>query len=159
MEVAELKTKYAPKLQTLIDQVRRAEERVEREKAQAGQAKFQTVLNVGATLLGAFLGRRMASVGAIGRAASAARSAGRIGKEQNDMARASESVQVLQNRLAALEQQFEQETAALQDRLEPAGAEIRKTQIRPRKSDITVGAVGLCWSPWKTAADGMLEPL
>ena len=158
LEIARLKVKYAPKLQTLSDQVRRAQERVEREKAQAGQAKFQTALNVGATLLGAFLGRRVASVGNIGRAATAARSAGRIGKEQDDVARAGESVTVLQERLALLEQQFAQETAELQSRFEPSEAGIQKAQIRPRKSDITVGAAGLCWTPWKKSSDGFAEP-
>jgi hypothetical protein len=44
LEVQKLKAKYGPKLQTLGDQVRRAQERVEREKAQAGQQKFQTAL-------------------------------------------------------------------------------------------------------------------
>ncbi len=68
VEVAKLKAKYAPKLQTLSDQVRRAEERVEREKAQAGQQKMQTALNVGATILGALMGRRMASASNLGRA-------------------------------------------------------------------------------------------
>ncbi len=157
MEIAKLKTKYAPKLQTLTDQIRRAQERVEREKAQAGQAKLQTFLNVGTTLLGALLGRRAASMGNIGRATTAMRSASRIGKEQADVSRANESAGVLQERLATLEQQFQEEIAALQDQLKPT-AEILKTQIRPRKSDITVGAVGLFWAPWKQAADGMFEP-
>ena len=116
------------------------------------------MLSVGATLLGAFMGRRVASAGNLGRATTAMRSASRIGKEQGDVARAGESLSVLQERLAALEQQFKEETAALQGRFEPAGSEIRKTQIRPRKSDIAVGMVGLCWSPWRKAADGMWGP-
>ena len=47
-EAAKLKAKYAPKLQTLADQHRRAGERVAREKAQAGQQKMNTALSVGA---------------------------------------------------------------------------------------------------------------
>lgn len=158
VEVAKLKAKYAPKLQTLTDQVRRAEERVEREKAQAGQQKMQTALNVGATILGALMGRRMVSTGNISRATSSLRSASKIGKEAADVERAGESVAILQERMQALEQQFEQESAALQGQFELTAVEITKAQVRPRKSDIMIGAVGLCWTPWKKSADGLMEP-
>lgn len=158
VEITKLKTKYAPKLQTLNDQLRRAGERVEREKAQAGQQKIQAALGVGATILGALMGRRMASASNLGRATSTIRSASKIGKEAADVERAGESAALLQERLQALEQQFEQESAALQSQFEPGAVEITKTQVRPRKSDIMIGAVGLCWSPWKRGVDGLVEP-
>ena len=156
--VDKLKARYAPKLQTLGDQIRRAEEKVSREKAQAGQQKMQTVLSVGVTILGAFLGRRVVSATSINRAASSMRSASKIGKEQADVERAGESVAVLQDRLQALEKQFADETEALQGQFEPSAVGIEKVQIRPRKSDIMIGQVGLCWTPWKKGSDGMLEP-
>jgi hypothetical protein len=158
VEMTKLKTKYAPKLQTLNDQLRRAGERVEREKAQAGQQKFQAALGVGATILGALMGRRMASASNLGRATSTLRSASKIGKEAADVERAGESAAVLQERLQAMEQQFEQESTALQSQFEPGAVEVTKAQIRPRKSDIMIGAVGLCWSPWKKGSDGLVEP-
>ena len=156
--MTKLKAKYAPKFQTLTDQLRRASERVEREKAQAGQQKINTVLSVGATLLGAFLGRGIASVGNVGRATTAMKSASRIGKESADVARASESAEVVQERLNALQDQFDQEVAALQAEFSPESLDIQKRPVRPRKSDISVGTVGLCWIPWRKADDGTLEP-
>ncbi len=158
LEVTKLKAKYAPKFQTLTDQLRRASERVEREKAQAGQQKINTVLSVGATLLGAFLGRGIASVGNVGRATTAMKSASRIGKESADVARASESAEVVQERLNALQEQFDQEVAAFQAAVAPESLDIQKRPVRPRKSDISVGTVGLCWTPWRKAEDGTLEP-
>jgi hypothetical protein len=157
-EIARLRARYAPRLQTLTDQVRRAQDRVQREQAQAGQQKIQTVLSVGATLLGALMGRRVASVGNLTRAASAMRQASRIGKEQDDASRAGESVRLLQERLDAMGREFEQEVAALQGQFDPSTAEIETLQLHPRKSDITVGTVGLCWSPWKKAGNGLMEP-
>ena len=157
-DVDKLKARYAPKLQTLTDQIRRATERVEREKAQAGQQRINTVLSVGATLLGAFLGRGMARVGTVGRAATAMKNASKIGKESADVVRASESAEVLQERLNALQAQFDQEVAALQEAVAPASINIRKRPVRPRKSDISVGIVGLCWIPWRRGADGTLDP-
>lgn len=157
-EVEKLKAKYATRLQTAGDRVVRAQEKVEREKAQAGQQKLSTALSLGTTLLGAFMGRRVVSAGNIGRAASTMRSASKIGKEQQDVARAGESLESLKARRDELEKQFNDEVAALQDSFDPASAVIEQTRVAPRKSDITIGAVGLCWTPWKKSPDGFVEP-
>ena len=146
-EVAKLKAKYAPKLLTLTDQLRRAGERVEREKAQAGHQKMNTALSVGATLLGALFGRGLRSTGSVGRATTAARSASRIGKERADVVRAEENAGVLQERLDALQAQFDAEVAALREPVAPDALEIQKRAVRPRKSDIAINALGLCWTP------------
>ena len=157
-EVEKLKAKYATRVQTLTDRIRRAEEKVAREKAQASQQKLSTALGLGATILGALMGRRVMTAGNVSRAASSMRSASRIGKEAEDVERAGESLELTRQRLAELEQQFEAEVEALQGRWDPAAATIDTTQVRPRKSDITIGAVGLCWTPWRKSADGLVEP-
>ena len=86
------------------------------------------------------------------------RSATRIGNEKADVERASETQATLEQRLNDLNAQIEQEIAALQGAFDPAGVEIVSSSVRPRKSDITVGTLALLWQPWKTGADGMLEP-
>lgn len=158
VEVAKIKAKYASKLQTLTERIRRAEERVEREKAQASQQKLTTALGLGATLLGALMGRRVLSAGSVARAASTVKSASRIGKESADVERAGESLEITKQRLAELEAQFEAEVEALQGQFEPDAVGIERTQVRPRKSDIAIGAIGLCWTPWRKSADGLVEP-
>lgn len=157
-EMEKLKTRYAPKVQTLTDQIRRAEERVSREQAQAGHQKMSTAISIGATLLGAFLGRSARSVGTVGRAATAMKSASRIGKESGDVERAATNLEVLQGRLRDLEAEFESAVAALDEPVTPEQVAIERRPLRPRKSDISVGTIGLCWTPWRQAADGMVEP-
>jgi hypothetical protein len=157
-QVEALRKKYAPKLQVLQDRLRRAQERVTREQSQYGQQKLNTAISFGATLLGAFLGRKAISVGSVGRASSTMRSASRIGKEKEDIERADESAQVVQERLAALQAEFDAEVASMQGQFEPTAVPVERTLVRPRKSDISVGAVGLVWTPWKIASDGMTEP-
>ncbi|HOR97137.1 MAG TPA: DUF87 domain-containing protein [Kiritimatiellia bacterium] len=157
-ELAKWKAAYAPKFQTLTDQIRRAEERVAREKEQAGQQKFNTALAFGATLLGAFLGRGGAPVGTVGRATTAMRSAGRIRKESGDVARASENLETLRQRLSDMQEQFDRELSALQAPVAAEALSLVKRPVRPRKSDLSVGTVGLCWVPWRKRPDGMFEP-
>jgi hypothetical protein len=153
LDASKLKAKYGPRLQALTDRLRRAQERVEREKAQAGQQKIGTAVSIGATLLGAFLGRRV-GVGTVGRAASAAKSAARIGKENADVLRASESAQEIQEQLRALEAEFDQEAASLRAEVDPARVNLHPVQVRPRKSDISIGSVGVCWVPWREGPTG-----
>jgi hypothetical protein len=144
-EVENLRKRYAPRLATLQEQVRRAEQRVEREQAQVQQRTVETAISVGATVLGALFGRKVLSAGNIGRASTAARGAGRIAGERQDVARASESVESLRQRLADLQSEFDAEVAAL-----AAGGDrtaVEKVAVRPRKSDLSVEQVLLVWMP------------
>jgi hypothetical protein len=68
LELEKLRKRYTPKLARLQDRIRRAEQRVEREQDQQRQQKLQTAVSLGATVLGALFGRRVASVGTVGRA-------------------------------------------------------------------------------------------
>ena len=143
--VEALRKKYAPRLATLEDQIRRAEDRVRRETAQLSEQKMSTAISVGTSILGALLGRKKISVGNVGRVGSAARSAGRIGRESDDVSRANESLEVVKQRYADLSNEFEQETSRLQGEFDPAAATIERVQIKPRKADIDVTRMTLVW--------------
>ena len=56
--IGKLKQKYQAKIDALDEKVRLAEQSVDREAAQKKQQEMQTVISVGSTLLGAFLGSR-----------------------------------------------------------------------------------------------------
>jgi DNA helicase HerA-like ATPase len=157
-EIEKLRAKFAPRLTSLKDQVRRAEERVAREQSQYSHQKMQSAISLSATVLGALLGRRRVSSGTIGRATTAARSAGRIGREHEDVARAEENVDVLKQRVTALIDDCERQVAALQGVLDPQAIAIRAFRLSPRKSDIAVGRVTLLWVPWQAGTDGMTRP-
>jgi hypothetical protein len=156
--VADLKRKYAPKLAALEDQLRRAGDRVEREKSQLNQQRLQSAFSIGASVLGAFLGRRTMSAANVNRAASAARAATRIGRESGDVDRASDSVEVVQQKQRDLQQQFDADAAALAGRFDASAVVLRKVQVSPRKSDIAVGEVALVWVPWRKGTDGFPTP-
>ncbi len=156
--VADLKRKYAPKLAAIEDQLRRSAERVERERSQLNQQRLQSAFSIGASVLGAFLGRRTLSATNVNRAASAARAATRVGRESGDVDRASESVEVVQQKQKDLQQQFDTDAAALDTRFDATAVALRKVQISPRKSDIAVGEVALVWAPWRKGADGFPTP-
>ena len=59
----DLREKYTKRLTRLDEKIRRAEERVEREESQYSQQKMQTAISIGASLVGALFGRKIASFG------------------------------------------------------------------------------------------------
>jgi hypothetical protein len=153
-QTLKLREKFAPKAVQLNGQLQRAREKAERERGQLSQQKFQTAISVGATLLGALLGRKAVSTGNIGRATTAARSASRIGRESQEAERAEESVGQIEQRLADLNQECEAAVAALDTTLDAQAVALRAVNLAPRKTDIAVGKVMLLWTPWRTGVDG-----
>ncbi len=139
VQVGRLREKFAPKLTTLQGQRQRAIERAERERGQLSQQKFQAAISVGATILGAFLGRKAISVGNIGRATTAARSATRIGQESEDVQRAEESAGQIEQRIADLNKECEAAIAALDTSLDAQQLQLRAVSVTPRKTDIAIG--------------------
>jgi hypothetical protein len=153
-----LRKKYAPKIATLEEKVRKAQQAVERETAQASQAKMQTAVSVGATLLGAFMGRKAMSASTIGRAGTAIGRAGRSMEQAGDIGRAQETVTEYQRQLDDLNAQFQEETNALEARIDPANEELEPVAILPKKTDIVVQLVSLVWAPYRPDAQGRIEP-
>ncbi len=157
-EAARLRAKYAPKSATLQERLRRAEQAVEREAAQARNAKLSSALSFGSTLLGAFLGRKVLSSGNLGRAGSAVRSVGRSVEQSQDVARAGETVDALKQRLAELDAQFQAELATAEAAADPAAEIFETIEIRPAKSGIALRLLALTWTPHQVDAAGALKP-
>jgi hypothetical protein len=156
-DVERLRQKYAPKIASLQDRIRRAEIKVEQEKSSVGQQTLATAVSIGTTILGAMFGRKLTSTANVTRAGSSMRAAGRVARKRQDVADAQESVEVLQQRLAELEAEFEAETEKVQADLHPEQLPLEAVEIPPRKSDIHVQQVALVWQPWIVRQDGDQE--
>jgi hypothetical protein len=156
--VAELRKKWQAKLLQLQDQVRRGEERREREKSQLSQQRMQTAVSIGSSILGALLGRKTISATNLNRVGTAARSATRMGHESQDVARAEEGLEALQQRLEDTKREVEAEVARLETTLDASTISLRAVEVPARKSDIAVGEVALVWAPWRKGADGFPAP-
>jgi len=152
--VEKLRAKYAPKLATLQERLRKAEQAVEAQEAQAKQAQFSTMVSVGATLLSAFVGRKGS---ALGKASTAAKGVGRAMQEGGDVSRAKETVAALQQQLAQLEEQFKTESEALAARTDPQTETLETLTLKPKKTNISVQLVALAWAPFWKDDGGALE--
>jgi hypothetical protein len=146
-QVEKLRARYAPKLASLEEQIRKAVQRVAREQTQASHQSMQTVISVGGSILSAMFGRKLASQGNISRAASSVRQASRAAKEHGDISQAQETVEALRKRREELETEFAAETAKIQAALDHANIPLEELELQPRKSDLVVSRVALAWRP------------
>lgn len=151
-----LRQKYAPKITTLQDRIRRAEQAKEKQQAESRSSQVQAAISVGASILGAFLGRKTISATNIGRATTAIRGAGRAIKESQDVGQAEENVAALQQQLADLEAQFKSESEALASATDPLNEKLESIAIRPTKANIAVKLVTLAWMPHWRDGKGVL---
>jgi hypothetical protein len=158
LELEKLRKRYAPKLARLADRIRKAEQKVERERSQYRQQKMQTVVSLGSTLLGALFGRKLGSATNVGRATTAARGAGRAARERGDVARARDDVEALQRQLQELEVELAERLEGVREQLSEEDLVCEELPIRPRKADLTVDRVALVWTPWRVGPEGIAEP-
>jgi hypothetical protein len=148
--VEAIRQKYASKMATLQDRIRRAELAKEKQQAESRSSQMQAAISVGASILGVFIGRKTISASNIGRATTAIRSAGRVVKELKDVGVAEENVAALQQQLAELEAQCKAESDALVAATDPLNEKLETISIKPTKANIVVKLVALAWTPhWR----------
>ncbi len=136
----DLRVKYGRRQDSLATKIARARETVDREEAQAGQARFQTAMSFGSTLLGVFLGRK-----SVRGATTAARGVGRSMKEAGDVGRARDKLAGLEREMVELESELRAELAAAADELNPATVRVERTLISAMKTGTRVRTVALAW--------------
>ena len=145
--LARIREKHASRLRTAEDKLRRAVAAVERENQQASESKVSAAVSFGATVLGALLGRKAVSASTLGRATTAARSMGRISRESGDVARATSTVQTLEQQLAEAQAALEADLQAVQNEWDPQTEELERVVVKPKRGSVSVQLVGLVWQP------------
>jgi len=144
-DVDTVRRKFAEKRARLETALRRAEQSVQREADQASQAKVQTAVSFGATVLGALLGRKTLSASTLGRATTAVRGVGRSYKESEDVGRAQQNVDAAKRALDDLDAQIAEDTAAIAARYEAEAGNIETISLAPKRGQILVQVVALGW--------------
>jgi hypothetical protein len=153
-----IRQRYGAKVDQLQQRLLRAQERVEREKNQASAQKMQTAISMGSTILGALFGRKRLSTSTLGRATTAARGVGRVLREGEDVDRAQDSAESLQQQIADLNAQMESEVKTQEAQSDPRSETLEEVSVKPRKADIEVRLVSLAWAPYLPGKGGNAEP-
>ncbi len=153
--VAELRKKYAARLDTLAERERRATAKVENEKAQLSRQRMGTAVHFGAAALAVLLGRRM---GGLGRASTGIGAMTRAGKEKLDVQQAGETLEAVRQQRAELESEAGQEVARLMESFDPEHLAVSSVRVAPRRADTVIQQVALAWVPCAADVAGSLRP-
>ena len=145
--LARVRDRYASRLATLEDRVRRAEAAVEREQEQASESKVQAGVSIVATIAGAILGRKAVSASTLGRATTAARGYGRIGRASQDVARAQAELDAQRSKRDELTRALEQELGTISAQWDVRDESLERVLIKPKRGGISVQLVSLVWLP------------
>ena len=132
----------------------RAREAVRKAEAYASQQKSQfwmRILDIVWRIVAMFMGNSRSR----GPSTTSARQAMR---ERGEQTRAQQRLEEKQIDLEDLEEELQQEMEQIEFNYEPANLELEKTEVPPRKSDISVDQVQLVWLPWSIDADGISRP-
>ena len=156
LEIEKLRRKYSSKFTSLNDRLRRAEQAIAREEEQAKSKTLATAISFGTAILGAFLGRKTVSATSASRMGTAMKSAGRLGKEKMDVARARETAVAIREQLNQLELQLQGDIQNLEGTYDPASEELKEIKVKPKTSDMSLRLFGLAWMPYRKEVDGGL---
>ncbi len=137
-----LAKRFAPELARVEAAIRRGESRLERESSQFQGRALDTAVDFGLTLAGALFGRKLGSVTNVKRATATARSASRASRERDDMAHARAEIEAQKEKLARLEAELVEKTAAL---AEAPKVELETLSLAPRKSEVRIERLALAW--------------
>ena len=143
--VEALRARYAAKAAALAEKIRRAQQKLEKEQAQAKEKDFGAAISLGTSLLGALLGRKVGSQSNVTRAASAMRSAGRAVQERGDVQHAQATLETLQEELQQVETELAGEIDKLEAASRPESLQLAPVSVRARKGDLVVEKVALMW--------------
>ncbi len=156
---AKLSEKYAKLVNALENKIRTAQQRVDREKADYDNEKWNTALNFGTSILGALFGNKIASRTNVSRTSTAARSLGKAAQERSDMQAASAALEGLLAEKYDLNAAFEKEVQELSDKFSVEGLTLETLEIPCRKGDIKVDLLCLLWIPYEVDSRGIANPL
>ena len=151
-EIERVRDRYAPKIAALAERIDRARQKVEREKAEAKNQSMQTYVSIGTAVIGALLGRKMASSTTVGRAATSMRSASRAARQQADVAHAEESMASLEERRRQLEDEVAEALEKIRLDTHPDRIQLEEIEVPAKKTDLAVEDVVLAWVPSVTPA-------
>ncbi len=137
-EIEKLKERYGKKEKRFLDQLARAKERIEKEKGD----QISSLLNVGASILGALFGRTTAT-----KIGTTIRRSSRAYKERGDVSRAEEKFAQIEEKLLLLEEELEEKIEELAQKYDIENYEIETFTIKPKKRDISVDPIAIVWRP------------
>lgn len=142
-EINKLEEKYSRQLDRLNQRLRKHELTLVQREADHSSRKQQEILNVGETVFNLLMGRRSSKV-----VSSVASKRSMTVKAATNIERTRQEMADLESEIAELEESLQDEADAITRRWADLLSDIQVTEIKPRRTDVTVSLVALAWKPY-----------
>ncbi len=144
--VEALRAKSARTLKSLQEKQEKAADKVETEKGQASSAKLSTLVRIGSSLLGAFLGGRKSGLRSVA-GSTTVTGVSRAWEQSRQVDVAERDLERVRQELKEVENRLEEEISQLRDRYEIDLLPLEKVRLTPLKKNIKAIATGILWLP------------
>lgn len=141
--IEKLTEKYAKIEERLHKERSRLLERLEKEEAHVKSRKTQSMLSVGSSILGAFLGR--SKVGTLSSGVTGLKSASTILRKKKDVELAKKRLNENEKAISELEKELTESIDSLSDQFDIDNYDIETWSIKPRRSDISGISSAILW--------------
>ncbi|MBS3987581.1 MAG: DUF87 domain-containing protein [Erysipelothrix sp.] len=142
-----LKKKYATRINTLEDRLRRAQQAVEKQSTLANQKKMDAMVSTGTAIFSALFGSKKISATSITRVGSAMKSSSKALKSGQGIEQAQETLESVQNQLQELSQELENHVLKISDDYDVTTDHLEEVEIRATSNNISIPLVALAWVP------------
>ena len=144
--VEKLRATMAKKLQAVQSRLQTAESQLAKQQAEATSAKMQAGMSLLTGVLGSLFGSKR-GMGSLTRGKSVISSATGAYKQGKDVTAAESKIAMIQDELAAIERETQEEVDRISANYDPAALPITRESIKPARTDVKVELVALLWLP------------
>jgi hypothetical protein len=141
-EIDEITERYQDKLDKVEDRLRREEADLAQQEADLAARKRETLVSVGESVVGVFLGRRSTRMASTALSKQRQTTKAKLRLEETE-----EDITELEEDVKELEEELQDEVAAIRARWEEALTELEEYEVRPRRKDVQISLFGLAWTP------------
>ncbi|MDX9953451.1 MAG: hypothetical protein RBT75_05125 [Anaerolineae bacterium] len=139
-EVDKLRAKYASRINTLEDRLRRAQATLTKKEADARARKQDALISAGETVFNLFSGRRRSVSAAVNKVTRSA-------TVKHDIEAAEEQVEAVQADLLNMQEELKVQTEEITANWERTLGDLEEVAIKPRRTDVNVALFALAWAP------------
>ncbi|MBN1922205.1 MAG: hypothetical protein JW892_13235 [Anaerolineae bacterium] len=139
-EVDKLRAKYASRINTLEDRLRRAQATLTKKEVEARARKQDALISAGETVFNLFSGRRRSVSAAVNKVTRSA-------TVKHDIEAAEEQVEAVQADLLNMQEELKAQTEEITANWEQALGDLEEVAIKPRRTDVKVALFALAWAP------------
>lgn len=142
-----LNKKYATRIGTLEDRLRRAQQAVEKQSEMSSQKKMDAFVSAGTAIFAALYGRKTVSATSVSRIGSAVKNTSKALKSGQGINQVQETLESVQAQLDSITSELENQALKIADDFDVSFETFEEVEIRATSNNISIPLLALAWVP------------